>query len=92
MKITIHYTTQLKAALGNASEVLDVDRRATVVDVVSLLCDRHGDVLNGLLYDDEGQLLPSVLVCVGDEQVPIDDPAELQDGACVTLLSAISGG
>lgn len=92
MQITVNYTTQLKAALGKSVEELDFDDRATVRDVLDRLRELHGETLQGLLYDAAGRLLPSVLLCVGDEQVNIDHGVELRDGDAMTLLSAISGG
>jgi molybdopterin converting factor small subunit len=92
VRITVLFTTQLKAALGKSSEELELDRPARVGDVLERLRERHGDALQGLLYDAAGKLLPSVLLCVGDEQVSADHSVELREGDTITLLSAISGG
>lgn len=92
MQITVNYTTQLKAALGKPAEELDFDHPATVGDVLDRLRELHGEALQGLLYDAAGKLLPSVLVCVGDEQVSADRGGELCERDTITLLSAISGG
>ncbi|MFP6613654.1 MAG: MoaD/ThiS family protein [Pirellulales bacterium] len=94
MKITVQFTTQLKATLGHSSEELDLESPASVGDAIAHLRKIHGHKLCGLLYDERGELLPSVLVCVGDGQISADNASEseLNEGECVTLLSAISGG
>ncbi len=92
MQITVNYTTQLKAALGKSSEELEVNGPVLIGDVLNQLRERHGEALQGLLYDSAGMLLSSVLLCLGDEQVSVDHGGELRDGDAITLLSAISGG
>jgi len=92
MNITAVYTTQLKASLGVASESCEVADDATVGTLVALLADRHGDDFTRLALDAKGNLLPSIILCIGDEQVASGSNAALSDGDSVTFLSAISGG
>lgn len=92
MQVTVHYTTQLKAALGKAQESIDLPPNSRVPDLLQHLDQRNTDSFRQLVLTPAGELLPSILVCVNDQQV---DPAcqdPLPDGATVTLLSAISGG
>lgn len=92
MKITVAYTTQLKAALGVASEDIEVEADATVGDVVKQLAALHSDEFSQFVLNGEGQLLPSIILCVGEEQIAPGDATPLRDGDTVTFLSAISGG
>ena len=92
MKITVVYTTQLKDQLGMASESLDVTPPCSIVEVVSQLARRHRDVFRKLVVDASDRPLPSIVLCVGDQQVEFDESVELHDGETVTFLSAISGG
>ena len=93
MNITAVYTTQLKASLGVASESLEVDDDdATVGTLITVLADRHGDDFTRYALDAQGSLLPSIILCIGDEQVASGSDAALTDGDSVTFLSAISGG
>jgi molybdopterin converting factor small subunit len=92
VKILVQYTTQLKAALSRSSDELELPPPVNIAGVISSLREIHGDALLDLLYDERGELLPSVLVSVDDEQVAANDTSELRDGTCITLLSAISGG
>ena len=92
MLITVHYTTQLKAALNAASEPLELDSPVHLNDVLRALDIRHGATFRDLVYADDGRLLPSILLCLGDNQIDPSYADPLQDGDVITLLSAISGG
>jgi molybdopterin converting factor small subunit len=92
MTVTVAYTTQLKAALGMASEQIELDSPAAVSDLLQALRDRHQAAFADLVFGADNQLLPSVLLCVGDDQIDPNKHHPLKDGDVVTLLSAISGG
>ena len=89
MEITVAFTTQLKAALGKAEQSVSMPDGATVLDAIKLLCSEHPDAFSSLVMAN-GELLPSVLLSLNDQQVDADHT--LNDGDVVTLLSAISGG
>lgn len=89
MKVTVAYTTQLKAALGKSEQTLSVETGATVQDAIEELAKVHADAFTQFVLS-EGQLLPSILLSVNDRQVDATEP--LADGDVITLLSAISGG
>ena len=91
MKLRIHYTTQLKAELRIDSEEIDVPDGSRFSDVLRLLTERHAEVFRRLVVGDDGQLLPSILPCVDDEQISPDDDQVLEAGGSVTFLSVISG-
>lgn len=92
MKVTVVYTTQIKAALDMAEESVEVADGATAVDLLRQLADQHGETFANLVFTADGPLLPSMLLCVGDEQLTDPEEQSLSDGDVVTLLSAISGG
>ena len=92
MLITVHYTTQLKAALGVGREQLDLDPPIHLNDVLGALHERHGATFADLVYAGDGRLLPSILLCLGDNQIEASYADPLEDGDVLTLLSAISGG
>ena len=92
MRLTIIYTTQLKAALGIGTEVVEVPPPATATELVAALAAKHGPEFRRLALDAAGRPLASLLICVGDEQVPPAAPLNLKDGDTITILSAISGG
>ncbi len=92
MLITVQYTTQLKAEIGLAEEHIEVPEKATVNDVLSVIGEQHSDAFRRLVVDSDGNLLPSILLCVNDEQIDAADETILSDSSVITLLSAISGG
>lgn len=92
MQVTVEYAAQIKRAAGRAGEAVDVDPGASVQDLVAQIAKVHGDPLAGLLLDGGGELHPSILIFVGDQQVRWEQPRELQPGETVTFLSPISGG
>ena len=92
MNVQVNYTTQLKAALGCGSESITLRPPATVSQLLRELAQIHGESFRHLVLDDQGQPLPSILICIGDQQVDSHTAAELKDGDQLTILSAISGG
>lgn len=92
MQLTIVYTTQLKAALGIGTEMVDVPAPATAAELLVVLGEKHGPEFRRLALDASGRPLQSLLVCVGDEQVGLNAPLRLEEDDTITILSAISGG
>jgi molybdopterin converting factor small subunit len=92
MKVRVYYTTQLKAALGIGSEEVQVEQPGTLSTLIHELGQRHGDAFRQLVLDERGRVLPSILLCVGDQQLESHRDVELKEGEAVTILSPISGG
>jgi molybdopterin converting factor small subunit len=92
MRVHVHYTTQIKSALGVTQETVELPAQAGVPDLLRILAERYQEPFHRLVFTVEGNLLPSILLCVGDRQVDPHDADPLLDGATVTFLSAISGG
>ena len=92
MKVRVLYTTQLKMALGLAGEDVILHDGGTLAQLVEQLSQRHGARFRNLMVDGQGKLLPSILLCLGDEQAIDGTSLRLSDGDEVTILSAISGG
>ena len=92
MLVKVQYTTQLKAAIGQSEEPIELANDATLSDLIQQLVVKHAETFSRLVLDSNGNLLPSILLCVDDEQVSGDLSTALADGSVVTFLSAISGG
>ncbi len=92
MKVRVWYTTQLKAALGRASESVEVEPPATLGKLLEQLAQQYGAAFQDLVLDASGQLRPSILLCIGDAQADADPGVALGEGDEVTIVSAISGG
>ena len=92
MSISIKYMSQLKALLGQGTDQIETQSACTWRELAEQLVQRHGEPLRKLLYSNEGELNPSLLVCIGDEQIRPTAAHPIQPGQTVTLLSPISGG
>ncbi len=92
MEVTVEYAAQIKRAAGVATETLEVAADCSLQELARQVAERHGERLSNLLLDEGGELQPSILVFVGDEQVRWSVPRILSDRDVVTILSPISGG
>jgi molybdopterin converting factor small subunit len=62
------------------------------MDLLRGLAGRHGAEFQSLVFDDTGNVRPSILVAVNDEQVMPDAAVPLHLGDSVAILSPMSGG
>ncbi len=92
MKIRVEYNTQLRMAAGCAHETIEVPDGAGLVQIIRLCADRHGGGLRSMLLAGDGAIAPSLLCFKDGEQADRLSPPALQDGACLTLMTPISGG
>lgn len=89
MRVNVVFTTQLKAAIGQASQDIELADNASVHEAIAAVAEQHAEAFSKYVLHD-GQLMPSILLSVNDHQAQSD--AKLADGDTLTLLSAISGG
>ena len=90
MAVHLSYLAHLRTLAGTDRETVDLTVPATLAGLLAVLRDR-GDDLAAFLFDDAGDLQPTVTTFVDDAQVR--DPAHpLQDGAEVIILTPVSGG
>ncbi len=92
MKVTVEYAAQVKQAAGVGSETVEVDAGCSLQQLVRRVADDHGEALQRVILDGNGDLHPSILLFVGDDQVRWDTEVSLNDSDVVTLLSPVSGG
>lgn len=89
MRVHVVFTTQLKAAIGQASQDIELAENASVQEAIAVIAEQHSEAFSKYVLSG-GQLIPSILLSVNDQQASAD--ANLADGDTLTLLSAISGG
>ena len=92
MKIRVEYVAQIRDAAGCPNEGLDLPAGSAVQDAVRAVARARGGRLATMLLDAAGNLNPSALLFVGDEQVGWTDVRPLRDGDTVTLMSPLAGG
>lgn len=91
MNVRVRLTAQARDAAGcdETPVALGSDRSVrALLGALAAACEP----LRPLLLKADGAPHPSVLVVVGDEQVPVDDPRELREGDAVTVMTPIAGG
>ncbi len=88
MLIHVSYFAQAAAALGIETETIEARDLASLVKAIH---HAHGDAAVGQICDEQGVLVPWVMVDV--DGVMVRDPAHVLDSTCrVRFLSPISGG
>jgi molybdopterin converting factor small subunit len=92
MRVTVQFTAQLRAAIGPSELQLDVADDSTVWSVIQKLAERYPQAFAQFVLDSKGRLLPSMLICVHNQQITAPQQQALKSGDTVTFLSAISGG
>jgi molybdopterin converting factor small subunit len=93
MKITVHYQTQIRRAIGVGSETIDLSPGCCVPELLQRLAERHGDSFRRLVLAEGKPSGSAVLLFVGDSQVSQSAQSiHLKDGDVVTLLAPMAGG
>ena len=91
MNVRVRLTAQARDAAGREETTVALGSDRTVRGLLSALAASCGP-LRPLLLKADGAPHPSVLVVVGDEQVPVGDPRELREADAVTVMTPIAGG
>ena len=91
MRVTVHYTTQLRSALNCNQEDVELPAGSTVGLLLEKLAVQHASPFAQYVVDGD-RLMPNIIVTVGDQQVINMTQHKLNPGDVVTILSAISGG
>ncbi len=83
--VTVRYWAAARAAVGLASEHVDVDGATTLAEIRAELAIRHPDA---------ARVLGACSVLVGDQPVGRADPAAVvvEPGAVVEMLPPFAGG
>jgi hypothetical protein len=92
MKIAIRYLAQIKIATGRAGDELELSGPRPVREVVTWVAERFGEPLRRLLLTDGGDVQPTLLLFLGEDQVEPNHPAPRFDGEVLTILSPMAGG
>lgn len=91
MRIKIDLSRQLQEGDSGVPQILDLPEGSTVSDALSKLAYETKSDFQPLLFDLKGNLKPTVLVCVNDQQIH-NKQQPLQNGDLISLLMPISGG
>lgn len=92
MKVTIEFFGQIRQAAGKDEEVVEIEEAATPRTTVQRLAETSGEPLRSHLLGEGGELRPSLVLVIGDEQIELDSDKPLTDGERLTILPPIAGG
>lgn len=92
MSVTVKIPTQMREAVGGASEI-QIGQASSLGELMDEIRQAHPGLLDRIT-DEEGQLRRFVNVYVGDEDVRFLDGLKtpLEDGSVVSILPAVAGG
>ena len=92
MNITIEYHGQLRHLANRDTETCTVQPGTSIPDIVTTMAHNHDDAFRAILLDEDGNLLHSTLMFIGDETLDRANWPTLKDGDIITLLPPIAGG
>lgn len=93
MKLRVRYMAQLRAAVGQTEEDVELPEDSRLSEVLVQLASRH-EAARTHFVTETGQARPSLLVVVNDAAVSAREAATtlVRHGDVVTLLPPIAGG
>ena len=92
MKINVEYTAQLKAITGLPREHLHVDEKCSLLQLINILSDKHGERFKKFLITDNGTIIASILISINSEQVHTFNSINLKENDTVSFLAPMAGG
>lgn len=92
MEVRVEYFAQVKKTIGKAHEWLSINNPFVLDDLLRLLYDRNGSEFRSVVFDENGRILPSIMISLNYEQVQQGRDLTLRHGDTVSILSPMSGG
>lgn len=90
--IQVRFVAQLKQAAGRATDEVPAAAGLTLFETLAIVAERHGPQLREFLLTARGEPRPSLVIALGDQQVPRGANPSLRAGDVVTLIAPMSGG
>lgn len=91
MEVSVDLLTQLRDAAGMGSLTVHLEPGSSVKDLVKALCSEYGPRFTRHALNEDGEILPGLLLAVDGVQVS-DPDAPLSGVQKVLLGTAIAGG
>lgn len=94
MNVCVEFTGQLKTAIGQSNDQIELPEGATLAMLLAQLGERCGDEARPHLLNASGQMQPSLLAAINGSALPSRQAGAtvLRDGDTVVLLPPIAGG
>ncbi len=91
MKVTVKYFALLRETVGNASEEFSLGDQATLLNLLSLIVQRHPP-LRGLIFESDGKSLSKSYQVLVSGEYTRDLARTLREGDVVAILPPVAGG
>ena len=93
MKLRVQYMAQLRAAVGQAEEAVELPDGSSLADLLNQLANTHSAARSHFVTET-GHARPSLLIVVNDSAVSAREAGTtaLHSDDIVTLLPPIAGG
>lgn len=93
-KVEVEFTSISRMLTGRREAVLDLEKNATIGDVVKALGEAYPQLLGAIIEKDGRSLIPSNVFSVNGERIIHESDMQYQpaDGERLILLSLLAGG
>ena len=92
MKVEIQYFGQLRYLAKIESEYCESPDSTELGIVLSNRSEIHGDSFHKLIFDENKNIRPTILIQVNDTTIDNTKPPDLRDGDEIMILTPIAGG
>ena len=92
MKVLFHYFGQLREITTINNEEFYLTEEETLINTLLKLADSYDKSFRHIMFDESGNLRPSMIILVNGSTIKTNKPPELHDGDEIALLTPIAGG
>ena len=92
MEVRVEYFAQIKKTIGKAHEWVSLTSPPVLDHLLRLLYERNSPEFRSIVFDEKGNVLPSVMISLNYEQIEHGCAWPLKQGDTVSILSPMSGG
>lgn len=95
MKVRVQYFAIVRELTNHREEILDVDEKTTVLDVLKTLARKHGEEFRKYVFDPEtGNPRPYIQVLVNEDSISTLNGLStvLAEGTILAIIPPVGGG
>lgn len=92
MQITVRYMAQLRQAAGVNEECVETATATTAAELLAHVGTQHEEAFRRVLFDERGNIHPSIILFLGDEQIRPESAQNFRAGAVLTVMTPMAGG
>jgi len=94
IKIEARYYAYLREITGKSSEIIMVDKRPTINDVLKLIIDKYGEQMRKYVFDEKGEIRSNITIAINARKISRDSIKNylLNDSDVLVIIPPIAGG